>query len=238
MNGGPSRQITALGMATDPQTAPGHTVCHLCGILRSAQLRRHGGHKAHIEILDPAHKGGIGSAIGHKHTLIGQQEGYGRKLHHLFLIIAVLKSKHLHIAKTGCGSHSSHHGDIVLGRKAALLVLLCQKCAHIANGHSICGIKTAQTDNAAKIDIGHDTQQQVIHLIKTILREEQIAAPAQIIPNGRRRILLSHNNASLPFFCYFNTAQSTKQGRFCKQNCGIPPRDTAVLMIIGEVRSP
>ena len=83
------------------------------------------------------------------------------------------EAEHPHLAEARRLRRKAHEGDIVQLRKAQLLVLLRQAGGHVRQRHGLV--------EAAKIQVGDDAQHQIVHLVEAVLREGQVAPPAQIV---------------------------------------------------------
>ena len=175
----PGRQVAALGVSADAQLRVRILARHAAKVFERARLGGNRLQVAHVEVLLPAHQGGIRPPKGHEYGLIRQQEGHRCKLR--LLVAAVLKGEHPRPGKALGLRRLLRHGYVAQLGQAQLLVLLRELLADVAQGDRLPGIPGQQLREPTEIDIGNDAQYQIVHLIEWVHGKGNIPPPGEII---------------------------------------------------------
>ena len=178
---GVGRQIAALGVAADPQRTVGAVPRHVLHVGHRAGLGRHRVHEAEVQVLLPAHQRPVGAHKGAEQRAVRNQEGHRVQLHLLFLVPHRLIAQHPHAAEPLGLRRQTHQGDVVVGGQPLLLVLRRHAGDHVAQRHGLVRLAAFQLRKAAEVQVGDDAQHQIVHLVKAVLGEGQVAPPAQIV---------------------------------------------------------
>ena len=183
------RQITALGMAAQPNLLPRELFCHGRYILRGFFLSGDLRHAGQFKVLFPAGQGIIGPPEGEVQCPVSGLDGKRGELLALAHIQPIHKAVQLHIAETPGIRHFPQHIRYGPGYQHAHVDLLPLREAgeeplrRVPQGNAVPFAGTG--NDVFEVHKGQLRQDQIVYLIEGRLLQGQISPPIQIIQQIR-----------------------------------------------------